>query len=185
MPVGGAAVFSLSSRGTSGERGFLCSVSYGFFSKPEEGGVAGGLELKAFLKTNRERAGKIHRAALGESDPPAGLQADPYGPQVNQIGDTDLGLELTMNSAHNTRIAEATAQRLQGALKLSFYALDPYGFLKCALKPSQHANLAGGDIVADLDQGLEFRAGRVVLMACVIGPDLHLRRPIMCGIVGG
>jgi D-glycero-alpha-D-manno-heptose-7-phosphate kinase len=36
MPVGGAAVFSLSSRGTSGERagerGFLCSVPYGFLS---------------------------------------------------------------------------------------------------------------------------------------------------------
>jgi hypothetical protein len=41
MPVGGRAVLSLSSRGTSGERvgerGFLCSVAYGFLSNRRSG----------------------------------------------------------------------------------------------------------------------------------------------------
>ena len=38
-PASGAAVFPLSSRGTSGERvgeGFYCSASYGFHSKLSE-----------------------------------------------------------------------------------------------------------------------------------------------------
>src|SRR5450755_622575 len=110
---------------------------------------------------------------MRERDTCAPRHTNPNRSDFYEELDADLGLELT-RARIESGIGDDTAERLQGLLNLNLEPLPPPSsgpkrLHQRALQSAEHGNLFGIEVVPELDECLDFRAGGILRVPGIVG----------------